>query len=299
MLTFRAMNTDVAVAAPRLSPADEQAVARRVAAVFTASERRYSRFRPDSELSRVNRATGPVTVSAEMLGVLRRARQYTILTGGVFDPGVGAALLALGYDRSFSPGSLDREETGHPPRPLSILDVVLDETTGTVCRPPDLQIDLGGFVKDCTVDLAGSLGPVPGVIDAGGDALARGGGPDGAGWVVDVEDPFDPARVVLALRVRDRAVATSAPNRRRWRVGTGQAHHLIDPRARRSADSDLAQVTVVATSTELADVLAKTAFILGSRAARCFLARMPWVGAVLVKQTGGVELLGDVAVCDA
>jgi thiamine biosynthesis lipoprotein len=262
MLTFRAMNTDVTVAAPRLSPADEQAVARRVAAVFTASERRYSRFRPDSELSRVNRATGPVTVSAEMFGVLRRARHYTMLTGGVFDPAVGAALLALGYDRSFSSGALDREGAGHPPRPLSILDVVLDETTSTVCRPPDLQIDLGGFVKGRTVDLAGSLLPVPGVIDAGGDALARGDGPDGSGWVVD-------------------------------------AHHLIDPRARRSADSDLAQVTVVATSTELADVLAKTAFILGSRAARCFLARMPEIGAVLVKQTGGVELLGDVVVCDA
>jgi thiamine biosynthesis lipoprotein len=299
MLTFRAMNTDVTVAAPRLSPADEQAVARRVAAVFTASERRYSRFRPDSELSRVNRATGPVTVSAEMFGVLRRARHYTMLTGGVFDPAVGAALLALGYDRSFSSGALDREGAGHPPRPLSILDVVLDETTSTVCRPPDLQIDLGGFVKGRTVDLAGSLLPVPGVIDAGGDALARGDGPDGSGWVVEVEDPFDLARVVLALRVCDRAVATSAPNRRRWRVGTGHAHHLIDPRARRSADSDLAQVTVVATSTELADVLAKTAFILGSRAARCFLARMPEIGAVLVKQTGGVELLGDVVVCDA
>ncbi len=299
MVTFRAMNTDVAIAVPGLDPADEEAVARRVAGVFSASERRFSRFRPDSELATLNRAIGPVTVSAEMFDVLRRARQHTRFTRGVFDPAISAALAALGYERSFSPGSMDRDLPAGTPRPASFLEVVLDETTRSVHRPPGLQIDLGGFMKGRTVDVAAPLLPAPGVIDAGGDAFVRGHGLDGRGWLIDVEDPADPTRVVVTLRVRDGAVATSAPNRRRWRLGAAQAHHLIDPRAQHSADSDLAQVTVAAASTELADVLAKTAFILRARAARRFLEPMPAVGAVLVHRDGRVELVGDVEVADA
>ena len=101
--------------------------------------------------------------------------------------------------------------------------------------------------------------PVPpnAALDAGGDALLRGTGPDGQGWIVDVEDPADPTREVLTLRVRDRAVATSAPNRRRWRTELGRMHHLIDPGTGRPSESDLAQVTVLADGVEVAEVLAK------------------------------------------
>ena len=298
-MTFRAMNTDVGVAAPGLAPDEELALAQRVADVFEASERTYSRFRHDSELSALNRASGPTTVSAELLDVLHRARRYSHLTGGAFDPAIGGALVALGYDRSFAPGALDRAASAVAPRAASILDLLLDNATRSVRRPPALQIDLGGLVKGRTADLAAALLPVPGYIDAGGDAVLRGDGPDGGGWLVDVEDPCEPERTVLALRVRDRAVATSAPNRRRWRLGAGEAHHLIDPRTMRSADTDLAQVTVVAASAELADVLAKTTFILGARAGRAFLARLPEVGAVLVRRDAMVELIGDLEVADA
>jgi thiamine biosynthesis lipoprotein len=299
MVTFRAMNTDVGVAAPGVAPDEERALARRVADVFEASERTYSRFRPDSELSGLNRASGPTTVSPGLFAVLRRARCYSRLTCGAFDPAVGGALVALGYDRTFAPGALDRSTRSATPRAASILDLVLDATTRSVHRPPALQIDLGGLVKGRTADLAAAFLPVPGYVDAGGDAVLRGDGPDGGGWLVDVEDPADATRTVVALRVRDRAVASSAANRRRWRLGAGEAHHLIDPRTMRSADTDLAQVTVVAESAELADVLAKTTFILGARAGRAFLARLPEVGAVLVRRDAMVELVGDLEVADA
>ena len=122
--------------------------------------------------------------------------------------------------------------------------------------------------------------------------MLRGDGPDGAGWVVDVEDPRDASRVLLSVRLRSCAVATSAPNRRRWRIGRETAHHLIDPRTRRPASSDLAQATVVAPSAELADVLAKTAFLLGAEHARDLLRGRADLSAVLVHDTGEVELIG-------
>lgn len=296
MFSFRAMNTEVRVAAPAVSDADEGTLARRIAAVFAARERVCSRFRPDSELAALNCAAGIVRVSAELFEILARAQAYTALTGGLFDPAVGGTLCALGYDRSFSPGELDHDTVAPPRAHGSMLDVVLDAGTRSVCRPPDVHIDLGGFVKGSTVDRAAALLPETGFVDAGGDARLRGAGPDGRGWLVDVEDPHDAGRCLLTLRVRDRALATSAPNRRHWRAGTARVHHLIDPRSRGSAVSDLAQVTIAAPSAELADVLAKTAFFRGARASADLLAHTPGIGAVLVSHEGVAEVVGDLEV---
>ncbi|HTJ42265.1 MAG TPA: FAD:protein FMN transferase [Kofleriaceae bacterium] len=292
MQTFRAMNTDVTVVAPGRDDVVERTLAAEVAAIFEASERRFSRFRADSELSRLNRADGPLVVSPELFAVLRRARAYTLATHGLFDPAIGAELGALGYDRSFAPGALDRAAPSSPPRRARFADVLLDDATGSVTRPREMQIDLGGLVKGRTADEAAALAEPPFAIDAGGDAVLRGDGPDGTGWIVDVEDPHDASRVLVSLRLRSRAVATSAANRRRWRVGREVAHHLIDPRTGRPATSDLAQVTVVAATAELADVLAKTAFLLGVNQARELLHARSELGAVLVHDTGAVELIG-------
>jgi thiamine biosynthesis lipoprotein len=258
----------------------------------------FSRFRDDSELARLNAASGPVEVSAALFDVLSRARAHVERTGGAFDPGVGAAVVAAGYDRSFSPGALDRDEA--PPRgaPLaSLVDLVLDARERIVTRPPGLRIDLGGLVKGATVDRAAALLPAVAALDAGGDAALRGAGPDGEGWIVDVEDPADASRVLASLRVRDAAVATSAPNRRRWQVAGRPRHHLVDPRTGAPVEGDLAQVTVIAPSAELADVLAKAAFVLGAREGARLLER-EGVASVLVRTSGRVDLVGDLEMFD-
>jgi thiamine biosynthesis lipoprotein len=280
MYVFHAMNTDVAV----IASDDEEAVATRVAATFTQAEHRYSRFRADSELSRLNRARGEVVVSEELFAALVRARAYVVLTDGLFDPCIGGALAALGYDRSFAPGALDRDRPGRTPRAGSFLDVRLDPDTRAVHRPEHLQIDLGGMLKGGTVDEAARYLSGSAAIDAGGDAIVRGAGPVGDGWRIEIEDPVDSSRTLATLELAAGAVATSAANRRTWHVGGRLAHHLIDPRTRTSAVTDLLQATVVAPRAERADVFAKTAFLLGSREARRFLERQPGVGAVLVRR---------------
>ena len=297
MFAFRAMNTEVTVDAP--GP-DEAAIAERVAAAFWHAEQRFSRFDPDSELSQLNRAEAPMQLSPELFDVLVRARGHVERTGGLFDPGVGAALVALGYDRSVAPGALDRAQSAAAPRAGHLLEVHLDAATRTALRPPHVHIDLGGLVKGATVDAAAVHLGASGTLDAGGDAVLRGGGPDGTGWLVELEDPHDASRALLTLRLADTAVATSAGNRRRWQVAGASQHHLIDPRTQRAASTDLVQATVVAPSAELADVLAKTAFLLGARAARDFLAPMAGsgVGAVLVPARGAPVLVGALDVVE-
>jgi thiamine biosynthesis lipoprotein len=294
MFAFRAMNTDVAVTAL----GDEEVIAGRIAATFADAERRFSRFREDSELSALNRAEGPFVASPQLFDMLWRARSYVELTDGLFDPTIGGLLSTLGCDRSFAPGALDRAQVSPPPRTAQFVDIVLNRATRSVLRPPHIQIDLGGMAKGHAVDRAAAHLGESGAIDAGGDAFARGPAPDGREWLVDIEDPGDPSRTVATLAVANAAVATSAPNRRWWRVGSDVAHHLIDPRTRLSSTSDLLQATVVAASAELADVLAKTAFLLGARDGQRFLERQPHCGGVLVRASGAPLFVGELDVCE-
>jgi thiamine biosynthesis lipoprotein len=296
MWTFRAMDTDVTVAAPSATAERRRAITREVARVFAEAEVRFSRFRSDSELAVLNRSAGDVAVSPEMLGALLAARRHVAATGGLFDPAVGGALAALGYDRTFD--ELDPPSAVVEPPRARFDELAIDERAGIVTRPAHVQIDLGGIVKGRTVDRAAALLPAPGFVEAGGDAVLRGGGVDGEGWPVDVEDPADPCHVVVTLRVTDRAVATSAPNRRRWFAAGTPVHHLIDPRSARPAVSDLAQATVIAATAEEADVLAKVAFLLGARDGRAFLERRGVAG-VLLGVDRAVHLVGDVEVDDA
>ena len=299
MRQFRAMNTEVAVAAPTLDDAAEHQLALQIASLFADTERRFSRFLDDSELGRLNRATETVTASRELIELLCRARQHVTDTDGLFDPTIGAALCAAGYDRSFSSRALDRDASTSPAVRARFADLVIDEQARCVRRPPHVRLDLGGFLKGHTVDRAAALAPATAMIDAGGDAVLRGAGPDGAGWFVDVEDPGDATRVLVTLKVRDRAVATSASNRRRWRVGRDTAHHLIDPRTSLPSTSDLAQVTAVASTAEHADVLAKVAFLLGAAAGARFLADRAGIGGVLVARDGSLRVVGELEVADA
>lgn len=296
MWTFHAMGTEVTVAAPLLSADQEQHVASRVAALFTDTERRFSRFRDDSELAALNRAHGPQRVSPEMIELLTAAGRHVSATEGLFDPTVGAALRAVGYDRSFAPGQLDRPETGSAPQRARFTDLSIDEAARSVERPLHVHLDFGGFLKGRTVDRAAELAPSPAMIDAGGDAALIGAGIDGAGWIVEIEDPDAENAVLLTLRVADRAVATSAVNRRRWRLGRTMAHHLIDPRTGEPARTDLAQVTVLAPTVERADVLAKVAFLRGARDAAAWLSSHDDVAAVLVERNRAIHVIGDLEI---
>lgn len=295
MWTFEAMNTTVTVAAPTLADHAEQQLANEIEALFAETEQRFSRFRDDSELSELNRATEPITVSREMMELLRDAKRYVAETRGVFDPTIGEALRGAGYDRSFTPGAFDRESPITATARTAFAELVLDEHTCRVLRPRHVYVDLGGFLKGRTVDRAAAISPPLSMVEAGGDARVCGAGVDDRGWLVDIEDPTDQDRCLLTLRVRDRAVATSAANRRRWRAGAGTAHHLIDPRTGAPAVSDLVQVTALAPTAERADVFAKVAFLLGADEGARLLTG-PELGGVLIARDGSVRLVGDLEV---
>ncbi|MDP9237224.1 MAG: FAD:protein FMN transferase [Chloroflexota bacterium] len=274
-----------------------ETVAQRTRALFDEHEFRLSRFMPDSELCRLN-AAGPEPFHASPLlfDAVSEALAWSCVTEGVFDPTVIDALEAAGYDRSFdqiasrpSPGGTTvmtqpaRAIGDQPWRRIS-----LDYDRETITLPEDVRIDLGGIGKGYTVDRAiGALGlRANAMVNASGDLYAAGDGPDGDGWYVGVQDPLAPERDVAVLNVNDRGVATSGSIKRNWMSGDRRYHHLIDARDRRSSNSDLLTVTVVAPTATQADVLAKTTFLLGGDDGMAMIERFDGAECIVIGPNG-------------
>lgn len=246
-------------------------------------ERRWSRFLPDSEISRLN-AGEPVELSAPTRQLLDLAITAKELTGGLFDTRVGAALVAAGYDRSFEGLEADRGPLVEGPEPAAA-----GPDGGTL-------VDPGGIGKGLAADLVASElvgeGATSVAVDLGGDMRLCGSNPRSSCWTVLVEDPHDLDATIAEIHLRDGAVATSSRARRRWSHDGIAQHHLIDPRTGRPARSGLASVTVVATEAWWADVLAKAAFVAGLDEGRPLVASYG-CSALFVTMAGEHVRVGD------
>jgi thiamine biosynthesis lipoprotein len=295
--TFPAMGGSVEVQLADESGAD----AGRVEALFDVHERALSRFLPDSELSALNEASpAPFHASSLLFDAVSDALGWACVTDGMFDPTVIDALEASGYDRTF-----ERIGRGAPiavaerpriPR-VGWRAIELDAERNLITLPVGVRLDLGGIGKGFTVDRAiAALGPrANAMVNASGDLYAAGDGPDGDGWYVGVQDPFEPSRDLAVLNVNDCGVATSGSIKRQWIVGDTRYHHLIDPRERASAVSDLLTVSVVAPTATQADVLAKTAFLLGSQAGLRMIERFDGAECIAVTEAGDAVMTSGIA----
>jgi FAD:protein FMN transferase len=229
-------------------------------------EARWTRFRPDSEVSRLNDLAGlPVHVSTATRTLVERALVGAQVTQGRFDPTVLGSMLRAGYDRSFE---LLDDETSDGASPLlsGWEDIVIDRDRSTVTLPKGTGFDPGGVGKRLAADLvcidllrAGAAGAC---VNVGGDLRVEGEGPAGGSWVVAIEHPLRPGvheDVVLSRG----AIATTTRVRRTWGPSDDRRHHLIDPATGQPARTGLAGVTVIAAEAWQAEVLTKGAFVAG------------------------------------
>jgi thiamine biosynthesis lipoprotein len=285
------MGTVVSVVTDAEAP--EQA-GEEVQRLFAEWEGRLSRFRPDSELSRLNARPGqPVIVSDLLLDVLQAAVRAARATAGLYDPTLLHALERLGYDRSFDRlGAALPAASGPAPGGGGWRRLELDLKARTVTLPPGVGIDLGGIAKGMAVDAAverlRTMGSRAAMVSAGGDLRVHGLPSAGDCWPIAIEGPRDPVTVALTRG----SLATSGIGRRRWVQGGVERHHLLDPRDARPAQTGLWSVTVAATTCAQAEVAAKTAFVLGPRAGMDFLESKGLAG-LLVPRSGGSLRVGS------
>jgi len=305
---FRAMGTDVEVLV--LDGAED--LGDRAAVAIERLESKWSRFRPTSELCRLNAAGGaPVIVSKETLALIERAIDAWQGTGGRYDPTLLHALEAAGYTENFD--DLPKSQTGPPQTQESASDspqmesraaarpeeavsgISVDRVIGSVRLPPGVALDFGGIGKGYTADLvaqelldAGARGVL---VNMGGDLRALGDPPAPGAWVVEIDDPLGTGRAGL-VALGTGAIATSTRLRRAWERDGKPQHHLIDPVTGEPAQSGLASVTVIAGEAWRAEVLAKAAFVAGAGEGAGIVERAGATGLFVTDAGEVVELAG-------
>ncbi len=216
--------------------------------LFAEWEQTFSRFRADSELSRVNARSGtPVLVSELFARAVEAALAVAEETGGLVDPTLGRALEEAGYVADLDELVEDPAPAG-PGSPGRWRSVAYRDRLLTF--PAHVWLDLNGVVKALAVDAAVALLRHGWFVSAGGDLAVRS--------PLVVELPLGGS-----VELRRGALATSGSVKRRWLRGGEVQHHLIDPRSGRPADSPWQQVTVCGATCLAADTAAKSAFLVG------------------------------------
>lgn len=262
-----------------------------------------SRFRPDSEISLVNAANGePVVVSdalAEAIGVALAAAQWT---GGLTDPTVGTALIALGYDRDFAEvrqRRWDEHDWLRPASPGPTWESV--RLAGRLVHAPaGVVLDLGATAKglgaDWSADAALQASGCGGVVvSLGGDVATAGDSPR-SGWPVLVADDHQlrvhsPAWPGTQLvRLSRGSLATSSIACRQWRRSGRTLHHIVDPRTGLPAAGPWRTVSVAARTCADANAASTAAIVCGSEAPQWLAARD--IPARLVGRNGSVLRVG-------
>jgi thiamine biosynthesis lipoprotein len=258
---------------------------------FEEWEQQLSRFRADSDLSRLNAAAGrPVVVPPALWEVLGVALDMARQSEGLVQPAILAALEAAGYDRSFDQLAPAMAGAPAPTLPADWRALRLDRHTRTVTLPAGVRLDLGGVAKGWAASQAArrlaKAGPA--LVDAGGDVAVSGPLADGSAWPIAIANPFAPEESLGLVLLAQGAVATSGRDYRRWTRDGVEQHHIIDPRSGQPAQTDILSATVVAPDGPTAEMAAKVALILGSRAGLAWLDARPTLAGLVVLEEGRI-----------
>ncbi|HEX3392833.1 MAG TPA: FAD:protein FMN transferase [Solirubrobacteraceae bacterium] len=270
-------------------------------------DRACSRFRADSELSRLGVADGrAVPVSPTLIEATQLALRAARLTDGDVDPTLGEALERAGYDRDWALIEADPDQAATPAsaprlrvrRQPRWRRVRVDAALGTIQLPRGTKLDLGATAKAWAADRAAvaALRAADGcdgvLVSLGGDIATGGDCPPG-GWHVYVTDDHrdGPDAPGQRIAIGGGGLATSSTAVRRWRRGGEQMHHIIDPRTNAPASTPWRTVSVAAEDCADANIAATAAIVRGQHAPQ-WLADQG-LPARLVARDGSVTTVGS------
>lgn len=271
-VSFPAIGTTATLAVTDREKAD--AAAEVLRAELDAIDRAASRFRPDSELCRLNAAAGASTaVSALLFSAIGEAIRAARLTDGLVDPTVGEALVLAGYDRDFA----EIDPAGPPVKVVAKRvpgwrAIQTDPVSRTVRLPLGVSLDLGATAKALCADMAAQrvaaeIGTAV-LVNLGGDIAVRGESPDG-GWSVRITEDHATSPELAdgpVVSIQSGGLATSTTLVRRWIRGGEPLHHLIDPATGLPAAEHWTTVSVAAASCLDANIASCAAILLGPAA---------------------------------
>lgn len=244
----------------------------------------------DSSIGKLNREGGGKP-PAEVLEVLKTGQRIAVLSEGAFDPTILALTDLWAFDRG---GALPTDEQIEQARRRVDFSKIVIDKDGMVRIPEGFGLDLGGIAKGAVVDLISDYLYERGfknfLIDAGGDILVSGVKQGETPWRIAVRHPRESQAVlgVISLGEKDSriAVVTSGDYERFFESGGKRYHHILDPHSGYPAEQ-VASVTVIAPSCEVADALSTAAFVLGPEGGLKLLEEFPAAEGLLIAEEDG------------
>ena len=232
-------------------------------------EETLSKFRPSSEICRINRlaATQPVTTDPEVFSLIDRSLRYSEQTAGAFDITVGPLMRTWGFFRA--EGHLPNAEELSAARERTGFDkVFLDRGTRTISFVvPTMELDLGaigkGYAVDQAVEILREEGTRAALVVAGSSTVYALGAPPGEeGWKIHVPDPVDRTRKISSVKLCDQAISTSGSYERFFELDGRRYCHVMDPRTGMPVEGVL-QSTLIGSDGAMTDAISNALFVLG------------------------------------
>ena len=251
-------------------------------------DRAMSPFKPDSELSLINRdaAAMAMTISDEMFRLIARAIDFSKLSDGAFDITYASVGHLYDYRQRIKPSDAALAAARAA---IGWRHLLLDPKNHTLRFAREgVRIDLGGFAKGHAVDNAAAIlrrhGITNAIVSAGGDSRVI-GDRRGRPWTIGVRDPRRAGEVVALLPLEDVAVSTSGDYERFFVADGVRCHHVIDPKTGKSPSS-VHSVTIVADDGLTSEGLSKSVFVLGLERGMRLVESQRGVDAVVVDAEG-------------
>lgn len=262
---------------------DAPALPRIVEAAFDEVDRidrLMSHYKPDSPLSRLNREASvrAVAVEPELFDFIAEALRYSRDSDGAFDITVGPLMKGWGFFQGEGRVPAD-DELADLRRRIGFQHVVLNRHDRTIAFDrPGIELDLGGIAKGYAVDRAVGVlrqqGVTATLVSAGGSTIFGAGAPPGrAGWDVSIQDPIDPRRIALTVRLKDRALSVSGSSEKSFEAGGVRYSHIMDPRTGRPVQGLLSVAVLTSTGTA-GDALDDVFFVQGVEKTRAQMKRL-------------------------
>ncbi len=232
--TFRAMASDNELQLFAATEARARDVAAAAIADVARIEAKYSRYRDDSDTSRINRAAGgaPVAIDAETAALLAYADRCFKLSGGLFDLTSGALRQVWDFWR-VSPRVPDARALEAALALVGWAEVERGERTIRLPRA-GMEIDFGGIGKEYAADRVATIvtehGIAHGLVNLGGDVRVIGPQPDGRPWRIGIRHPRKEGAAAAAVTLDSGAVATSGDYERYFEIGGKRYCHILNPR---------------------------------------------------------------------
>jgi FAD:protein FMN transferase len=280
-LAFQAMNTPCRVCFQAPSPAAAREFARAALQWVAEFEARYSRFLPESLISRINAQAGRqwVETDPETEALFNLCQEMVFFTRGAFDP-AALPLIRL-WNWQANPPVVPDAASIQAARALAGWRQI-QRRPGAIFLPREgMCLDLGGIGKEYAVDrvllLARQHGLKQVLVDFGGDVRAEGAPPGKPAWHIGLEDPRNPGRCWIGVAATHQAVATSGDYLRHFIHAGRRYGHIIDPRDGYPVDNGVRSVSIIAPHCALAGILSTSVFVLGPQAGVDLISLCPGV----------------------